>query len=63
MHKTAIATLSDLKPLIPAYALVADVDLVVIRWKEGDQISVLYGRRGANSARIAPRSGPLLSNG
>ena len=50
MHKTAIATLSDLKPLTPAYALVADVDLVVIRWKEGDQISVLYGRclhRGA----------------
>jgi len=50
MHKTAIATWSDLEPLKPTYALVADVDLVVLRWKDEQQVSVLYGRcahRGA----------------
>ncbi len=50
MHKTAIATWSDLEILKPTYALVANVDLVVIRLEEEDKISVLYGRclhRGA----------------
>ena len=50
MRKTTVAQWSDLKPLEPAYALVAGVDLVVVRWQEGDQVSVLYGRcahRGA----------------
>ena len=43
-----VATLSELEDRKPAYALAADVDLVVIRYD--DQISVLYGRclhRGA----------------
>lgn len=26
------------------YALVANVDLVVLRWKDEDNVSVLYGR-------------------
>lgn len=50
MKQTAIASLADLEPLTPAYALVADVDLVIIRWQVGEQVSVLYGRcahRGA----------------
>jgi len=50
MQKTAVATYSELTPLEPTYALVATVDLVVVRWKEQDQASVLYGRcahRGA----------------
>ena len=50
MHKTAIATFSELKTLKPTYALVANVDLVIIRLKEADEVSVLYGRclhRGA----------------
>ena len=50
MHKTAIATFFDLETLEPAYALVADVDLVVIRLEEEEAVSVLYGRclhRGA----------------
>jgi glutamate synthase domain-containing protein 2 len=50
MHKVAIATFSDLETLKPAYALVADVDLVVIRLEEDEAVSVLYGRclhRGA----------------
>jgi glutamate synthase domain-containing protein 2 len=45
-----VATYSDLAPLEPAYALVADVDLVLIRWQGEEQVSVLYGRcahRGA----------------
>lgn len=48
MKKTAIAKFSELKALEPAAALVANVDLVVIKYE--DAISVLYGRclhRGA----------------
>ncbi|MCA9586319.1 MAG: Rieske 2Fe-2S domain-containing protein [Myxococcales bacterium] len=43
-----VATWSELGDRAPAYALVANVDLVVVRW--GDDVSVLYGRclhRGA----------------
>ncbi len=52
MNKTAIAKWDDLKPLKPAYALVANVDLVVTRLgdDEAKGVSVLYGRclhRGA----------------
>lgn len=45
---TRVATFSELEDRKPAYALVGEVDLVVIRYD--DQISVLYGRclhRGA----------------
>ena len=48
MKKTTIAKWDELEDRKPAYALVANVDLVVIRY--GDQLSVLYGRclhRGA----------------
>lgn len=50
MHKVVIGKWDDFIPLTPAYALVADVDLVVIRWRDEQQASVLYGRclhRGA----------------
>ncbi len=50
MNKVSIASFSELEPLQPAYAVVANVDLVIIRWKDEDQASVLYGRclhRGA----------------
>ena len=50
MQKSAVAIYSELAPLEPAYALAAGVDLVVIRWEDEGQISVLYGRcahRGA----------------
>jgi glutamate synthase domain-containing protein 2 len=50
MKKIRVANWNDLEPLRPAYALVANVDLVVIRWQDEDQASVLYGRclhRGA----------------
>ena len=48
MNKTAVATWDELQDRVPAYALVAGVDLVVIRYD--DFVSVLYGRcahRGA----------------
>ncbi|MCA9470498.1 MAG: glutamate synthase-related protein [Nitrospirales bacterium] len=48
MHKVSIAEWNSLNDRRPAYALVANVDLVVIRYD--DQVSVLYGRclhRGA----------------
>lgn len=48
MTKVAVANWSELADRVPAYALVANVDLVVIRY--GDKASVLYGRclhRGA----------------
>ena len=39
-----VAQWAELEPLVPAYALVANVDLVITRWKDEDQVSVLYGR-------------------
>jgi glutamate synthase domain-containing protein 2 len=55
VKKVKTADWSELKPLEPAYALVANVDLVVIRWPEGEQASVLYGR--------CMHRGALLSDG
>ncbi|MGB0384570.1 MAG: glutamate synthase-related protein [Ardenticatenaceae bacterium] len=48
IHKTKVATWSELADRKPAYALVANVDLVVVRYDE--KVSVFYGRclhRGA----------------
>ncbi|GMQ94564.1 MAG: glutamate synthase-related protein [Acidimicrobiia bacterium] len=50
MNKTRVATWSNLVPGGLAHALVAGVDLVVVRWPDGEGHSVLYGRcvhRGA----------------
>ena len=55
MNKIQIASWEDLKPLEPAYALVSGVDLVVLRWADEDQASVLYGR--------CMHRGALLSDG
>ena len=48
MNKISIVAWDELKDRAPAYALVADVDLVIVRFD--DSVSVLYGRcahRGA----------------
>ena len=48
MDKTSVAKWDELKDREPAYALVGEVDLVVVRWDE--EVSVMYGRclhRGA----------------
>ncbi len=48
MNKTSVARVSELPDRTPEYALVADVDLVVVRFD--DEVSVFYGRclhRGA----------------
>lgn len=42
MNKIRVATLADLPDRKPAHALVANIDLVIIRY--GDDVSVLYGR-------------------
>jgi glutamate synthase domain-containing protein 2 len=55
MKKVQVARWNDLKPLKPAYAMVANVDLVVIRRPDGKQASVLYGR--------CQHRGALLSDG
>lgn len=50
MKKVAVATFLELVPLKPTYALVAAVDLVMIRYESEEKVSVLYGRclhRGA----------------
>jgi glutamate synthase domain-containing protein 2 len=50
MKKVKVAEWKELEPLEPAYALVANVDLVVIRWQGEERASVLFGRclhRGA----------------
>ncbi len=53
MSKIAVAKWEDLNDREPAYALVANVDLVVIRY--GEEVSVLYGR--------SLHRGALLSDG
>ena len=55
MRKIRVAAWDELEPLQPAYALVANVDLVVIRWKDQEEASVLYGR--------CMHRGALLSDG
>ncbi len=50
MTNAKVADWDSLEPLTPAYALVANVDLVVIRWPDAEEASVMYGRclhRGA----------------
>ena len=48
MKKIALSNWDELDDRVPTYAIVANVDLVVVRYD--DQVSVLYGRcqhRGA----------------
>ena len=50
MKAERIATLEDLEALKPTRVTVGGVDLVIVRWEEGENVSVLYGRclhRGA----------------
>ena len=50
MKKVKVADWAALESLTPTYALVSNVDLVVIRYPDEDDVSVLYGRclhRGA----------------
>ncbi len=52
MNRVAVKPLAELEPLVPAHALVANVDLVLLRYERDgeDRVSVLYGRclhRGA----------------
>ena len=58
--RAKVATWSDLEDRSPAYALVAGVDLVVIRFD--DQVSVMYGRCHHRGALLADGSivGPNL---
>jgi glutamate synthase domain-containing protein 2 len=51
MKALPIYSLGDLEDRVPAHALVADVDLVVIRYD--DQVSVLYGRCAHRGALMA----------
>ena len=53
MHKISIEIWSELEPLTPAYALVSDVDLVIIRWQDEEQATVLYGRCAHRGALMA----------
>ncbi len=51
MRKQAIAAWADLGDRTPTYALVENVDLVIIRY--GDDVSVLYGRCHHRGALLA----------
>ncbi|MCB0179786.1 MAG: Rieske 2Fe-2S domain-containing protein [Anaerolineae bacterium] len=53
-NKVKIATWSELEDRDPTYALVADVDLVVVRYD--DKVSVLYGRCQHRGALMADGS-------
>ena len=61
MNKIRIAELAELEDRQPAGAIVANVDLVIVRWD--DQVSVLYGRclhRGALLADGSIRGDDLV---
>ena len=50
MKNIPVSDWEKLEPLVPGYTLVAAVDLVIIRWQNEENISVMYGRclhRGA----------------
>lgn len=50
MKKVALHDWQTLPALKPTYALVADVDLVIVKWEQENEVSVMYGRclhRGA----------------
>ena len=51
MKKIAIKNWGELEDRAPAHALVADVDLVVVRFDE--EVSVLYGRCAHRGALMA----------
>ena len=50
-YATKVATWSELEDRKPAYALVGNVDLVLVRYD--DRISVLYGRCQHRDALMA----------
>ena len=65
MQRVAVAQLDALAPLEPAHALIANVDLVLVRYQRDgtDQVSVLYGRclhRGALMADGHINGGNLI---
>jgi len=50
VKKVNVIAWDILNPAEPVYALVAGVDLVIVRWKEEEKVSVMFGRclhRGA----------------
>ena len=51
MKKTAIKKWAELADRTPEYALVAEVDLVVVRFD--DEVSVMYGRCAHRGALMA----------
>lgn len=50
-NRTRVATWSELEDRVPAYALVAGVDLVIVRYD--DEVSVLFGRCHHRGALLA----------
>ena len=54
MNKIAISNWNDMEDRKPVYALVADVDLVIVRFD--DEVSVLYGRCAHRGALMADGS-------
>jgi len=65
MKKHKVAEWQALTPEQPSYALVANVDLVVIRWPDVENVSVLYGRCQHRGALMSDASlnGELLTCG
>ena len=51
MKKVSVANWDDLEDRIPTHALVANVDLVIVRYD--DNVSVLYGRCAHRGALMA----------
>ena len=51
MKKVSIASWNEIEDRKPAYALLANVDLVIVRYE--DKVSVMYGRCAHRGALMA----------
>jgi methylamine---glutamate N-methyltransferase subunit C len=56
LNKQQLIDWDELKPEEPKHARMANVDLVVIRWRDAEEVSVLYGRCRHRGALMADGS-------
>ena len=53
MNKVRIATLDEMDSATPAHALVANVDLVIVRWPDEDEVTGYVLKRASGDVESA----------
>ncbi len=54
MKKRAVSDWHKPGPLVPGYTMVADVDLVIIRWESEDKVSELVNKSVSGGHWFSP---------